>query len=459
MPLLRTGTVAAVDHVGGVPVGLAGLLREAVVSIGPDGLVEWANAAALELLRLDADDLVGTDALARLHPDEVARAIDGITFSTNHPDRTAVVPFRLRAGDDTWVDVELMSSMVRADGGDHLVLVLRDASPRRAVGQALATVAAGGTIDETAHWLARVVETRWPSTIAAVLLVDRHGRRLLAAESWTGDLRAAVVETEADVALWRSAVASGEVVVCPQEKLPLQARAAAEAQGFTTFATAPVFDPGGGSAAIVAWFDLPDAAHMEFAHASLELRELLGLALERRHHLSRLDHAARHDGLTGLLNRSGFVELAGKWADAPSDGLRAALLYLDLDGFKPVNDRFGHAVGDAVLRVVAGRLSALAQGWAVARIGGDEFVLFGSGHDAIGGEANALAEAAVAAVGEPIEVASGDGELVGVSIGASVGVAVAAADGDLDGLLELADGAMYAVKRAGGSSWRAQARG
>ena len=50
----------------------------------------------------------------------MARAIDGITFSTNHPDRTAVVPFRIRAGDGTWVDVELMSSMVHSDDGDHL---------------------------------------------------------------------------------------------------------------------------------------------------------------------------------------------------------------------------------------------------------------------------------------------------------------------------------------------------
>lgn len=458
------GYGSGVEHIGGTPVGLAAQLREAVVSLGPAGSVEWANDAALALLRLRRDELVGSDALDRVHPDEVARALDGIVFSASHPDRTAVVPFRIRRGDDTWADVELMSSVVSAEDGEHLVLVLRDAAPRRSVARALASVAAGAPLEETAHWLAGVIEARWPGTIAAVLIDDRRGRRLLAADNWDGDLCGAVLDPRSE-AVWRGAVASGDVVVTTGDDIPPAARGRAEALGYSAVGVAPVVDPGGGSAALVAWFDLPAAADMEFAHASLELRELLGLALERRHHLSRLDHAVRHDSLTGLLNRSGFLELALGVGDeigvvssgdrSATDDTRAALLYVDLDGFKPVNDRYGHGVGDAVLRVVAGRLSALAGEWAAARIGGDEFVLLGRGAAALDDEATSLAEAIVAALTEPIEVASSDGDLVGVRIGASVGVAVTGADCDVRGLLELADGAMYSVKAAGGGGWSA----
>jgi diguanylate cyclase (GGDEF)-like protein len=465
-----------VESIAGTPVGLAGMLREAVVSLAPTGEVEWANDAALALLRVEGGELVGASALDRVHPDEVARALDGIVFSAAHPDRTAVVPFRIRRGDDTWADVELMSSVVHADDGDHLVLVLRDASPRRAVAEALASVASGAPLEETSRWLARVIEARWPGTTAAVLVDDRSARRLIGAESWDEALRAELVAPRNE-SLWRGAVVSGQVAVTSGHDLPSGAREVASQLGFRAVGVAPVADPGGGSAALVAWFDLPEAAVMEFAHASMELRELLGLALERRHHLSRLDHAVRHDGLTGLLNRSGFLELAARLRDdaAPDPdpgpgavrgavpggvaGGRVALLYVDLDGFKPVNDRHGHGVGDAVLRVVAGRLAALAGDWAVARIGGDEFVLLGRGTSSLEDEAMALAARTVSALRERIEVSTPQGDLVAVTIGASVGVALADHDGDVQGLLDLADGAMYSVKSVGGGGWSAHLPG
>lgn len=452
------------DDIGGVPIGLAAQLREAVVSLGTDGTIEWANTAATRMLRVSEQELLGTSALDRVHPAEVARALDGIAFSADHPERTAVVPFRLRRGDETWADVELMSSVVRAPDGDHLVLVLRDATPRRALAEALASVAAGAPIDVTARWLARVIESRWPATLAAVLLEDRHGVRLLGAESWDDDLCAVLVEVHQSRELWRAAVATDEVAVRVDDQIPAAARAVAARHGLTTFAVAPVPDPGGGHAALVAWFDLTDAASMEFGHASDELRELLRLGLERQHHLGQLDHAVRHDELTGLLNRAGFLDLvdqlerelqaADQAADpAPGGHRRAALLYLDLDAFKPVNDGYGHAVGDAVLQVVAGRLAELAGSWAVARIGGDEFVLLGAGREGLADEAAALADSAVASLAAPIEVAGHDGDVLILQVGASIGVAVTDPGIEVHRLLERADGAMYSVKAAGGRNW------
>ncbi len=414
-------------------------------------------------------DLVGTSALERLDEADLERALAGIVFSTTHPERTAVVPFRVRRSDGSWVDVELMSSVIAADDGDHVLLVLRDASPRRAVAEALATVATGTDIDATASWLARVIEARWVGTVAGVVVDAPSGRRLIGTEHWPAGLEAVLLHDVDD----RGPGAGGTggtggtgaaldlrtgpaVAVLGLDELPADLAVAARDAGLLAFARALVPDPAGGTAAIVAWFDLPDAARMEFEHGSIELRELLALALERRYHLGRLDHAVRHDSLTGLHNRSGFLEVveaaAGRDGAEAAVAPQAALLYVDLDGFKPVNDRHGHAVGDAVLRAVGGRLAALSGRWLAARIGGDEFVLFGTGGAELADRAGQLAEQVVAALTEPIEVGDADGDLVVVEIGASVGVAVT--DGaDVDRLLELADGAMYSVKAAGGRSW------
>ncbi|MFN8037701.1 MAG: GGDEF domain-containing protein [Acidimicrobiales bacterium] len=442
------------EEIGGIPVGVAAHLREGVVSLAPDGTIEWANAAAGRLLGASSAELVGTSALERLDDADLERALAGIVFSTTHPEHTAVVPFRVRSGADTWVDVELMSSVIAAPDGDHVVLVLRDASPRRAVSEALATVATGADLDATADWLARVIEARWVGTVAGVVVDGPGGRRVVGAQHWPAGLEQGFLG-QADTGAID--LRGGPVVaVVGVDELPDDVAGLARGAGLIAFARALVPDPAGGTAAIVAWFDLPDAARMEFEHGSIELRELLALALERRYHLGRLDHAVRHDALTGLHNRSGFLEVveAAAGRDGTGDALaaQAALLYVDLDGFKPVNDRHGHAVGDAVLRVVGGRLAALSGSWLAARIGGDEFVLFGAGGDDLADRAGVVAQQVVEALTEPIEVGDADGELVVVEIGASVGVAVT--DGaDVDRLLELADGAMYSVKAAGGRSW------
>ncbi len=82
---------------------------------------------------------------------------------------------------------------------------------------------------------------------------------------------------------------------------------------------------------------------------------------------------ARQDVLTGLPNRRWFTEDFDRWNCQPEGGEACALFVVDLDNFKPINDVYGHRLGDEVLRVVAQRLSRLAEGCAVARLGGDEF--------------------------------------------------------------------------------------
>jgi diguanylate cyclase (GGDEF)-like protein/PAS domain S-box-containing protein len=155
----------------------------------------------------------------------------------------------------------------------------------------------------------------------------------------------------------------------------------------------------------------------------------------------RLAHMVDHDALTGLVNRAHFHRLVdAALAEGRLDtGRSVAVLYVDLDDFKAVNDGFGHAVGDRVLVAVADRLRALVpDGSAVARLGGDEFAILVTGPP----DAGTAARAAASALGEvAVDVA---GEKARVS--ASVGLAVADAFHTTELLLHDADQAMYEAK-------------
>jgi diguanylate cyclase (GGDEF)-like protein len=144
---------------------------------------------------------------------------------------------------------------------------------------------------------------------------------------------------------------------------------------------------------------------------------------------------ARTDVLTGLANRAAFT------AALEQAGEPVAVLFIDLDDFKAVNDGLGHAAGDKLLREVADRLTAAGGADAVtARLGGDEFALMVAGLAA--DEVDRLAERVVTAIREPVQVAG-----THALVGASVGIADGQADADL--LLRRADQAMYAAKVAG----------
>jgi diguanylate cyclase (GGDEF)-like protein/PAS domain S-box-containing protein len=175
---------------------------------------------------------------------------------------------------------------------------------------------------------------------------------------------------------------------------------------------------------------------------------------ERKLAESRVQALAERDALTGLRNRRGLEHCI---ADLPS-GHRAsgglALLLLDLDGFKQVNDTHGHEAGDAVLRSVASKLEdAVRHNDIVARLGGDEFVLVLEGVK-LPEMAAQVADKLVTALRQPITLPRGGD----AHIGASVGIAFNQdRSEDLDSLLHRADVAMYAAKGAGKSQYRVAA--
>ena len=172
---------------------------------------------------------------------------------------------------------------------------------------------------------------------------------------------------------------------------------------------------------------------------------------ERRANEARIAHMAHHDALTGLPNRVLFrARLDEALARARRGGGGFAVLYLDLDRFKAVNDTLGHPVGDALLRAVTGRLRAeLREADTAARLGGDEFAVLQAAMDQPL-DATSLAQRLIEALAAPYEV-----EGQHVEIGVSVGIVVASGEGDTaDALLKNADLALYRAKADGRGTWR-----
>jgi len=171
------------------------------------------------------------------------------------------------------------------------------------------------------------------------------------------------------------------------------------------------------------------------------------MAIENGRLYHELRHRALHDPLTGLANRSLFHDRVGHALTrlGRRKGAIAAVLFIDLDDFKAVNDALGHARGDRLLALVAERLRTVVRPEdTVARLGGDEFALLleelASDDDAL-----VVAERAIDAVAAPFDLA---GRSVTVSI--SIGVALRSVDGaNVAGLVEEADAAMYEAKRTG----------
>lgn len=202
---------------------------------------------------------------------------------------------------------------------------------------------------------------------------------------------------------------------------------------------------------------------LELYAARAKLRQTAAELAERNEQLTReiaerqlietmVRHQASHDPLTGLPNRMLFHDrLHGAIQRASRHLTRFALAFVDIDGFKQVNDSHGHAAGDALLQEIAARLSAHLRGNdTVARLGGDEFALLLEEIDEPR-VALQLCEKLCAVLREPYSLRV-NGEPVEVRVGASIGIAPYAPDEQADAderLMRAADRAMYAAKRSG----------
>ncbi len=227
----------------------------------------------------------------------------------------------------------------------------------------------------------------------------------------------------------------------------------------------PVILVVGGAASIALWFGVRVSDGLSVERSASWLVLFFGLALTglaalfartmRRHSLTlgrleRSEHDAKHDVLTGLLNRAGLTEAL---TDILSDRRGAALsgvLFLDLDRLKVVNDSIGHSAGDEVLSEVARRLALIIrEDDIIGRFGGDEFVIVSTGVPAIS-DLTTLADRVLDALKEPAVLSDESSQM----IAASIGIAFAArSEATAEDLLRDADLAMYRAKEAGGARY------
>lgn len=194
---------------------------------------------------------------------------------------------------------------------------------------------------------------------------------------------------------------------------------------------------------------LPVVRDDEVGHLTIAFNQLLTKLV---HSQEELEHMAYHDTLTGLPNRSLLVDrLEQALARANRHGTRLAVLFMDLDGFKVINDTLGHEAGDTVLRETARRLSSVVrQVDTLARIGGDEFVLLAVDLATDADQsANHIASKCINAVMAPLRIEGGE-----CHFGISIGVALCCGGCTAERILAEADKAMYEAKQKGNGSYQ-----
>ena len=367
-------------------------LPDATVGSREDGRIVFANELAGELFGYPPEAMVGRH-VQTLWPERVRERYlrnMRLYFATEHPLRFTTEAWGLRADGTEFVG-EMSWGIVDTPSGPLLLAIGRDVSARRAAERRLRSVSALGE-----------------RALAGAALDELAGDAI-------EQLRLTLPLTRAELRL-----TGGEVL----------------AFGGAADGASLRLDLGPDDE-LVAWFAREiDDDGTAFVRA---VASILGTALVRLRSEERMRHEALHDPLTGLANRTLLRDrLEHALARSARDGTETGVLFIDLDEFKHVNDRFGHAAGDAVLAELGQRLvHAVRPADTVARLGGDEFVVV---CEAIDEEtALALGQRLEAAIRQPLAVA---GEL-----SASIGIALGREDAD--SLLATADAAVYAAKAAG----------
>ena len=391
-----------------------------LAQVGLDGTVLRANRSMSELLGAPAVELTGRPFLAFVHPDD--RPSSGPTPVADLDGRQV----RLVSGAEPPAvrHVQAIATVVREqDGADlYLLLQLLDVTE---------TVLAREALAESEQRLRSILELAQEGVVAldSSLVITFVNRRL-------ADLMAC----EPDDLVGRSGVELFDRLESPTNGIDLYDPSTHTDDGSARFeARLRAFD--GTERWVMISANASALADPE-GHGSV-VAMVSDIAVLKTAE-DELRHRSSHDSLTGLVNRTFLDDRRHDLQRVGRDVVGLAVIYLDLDGFKEVNDTYGHHLGDRMLAAVAIRLQAAVRGTDVlVRLGGDEFLVWIETEDERG--AVRLADRLLYNLVDPFVVGGHT-----VSVGASAGVAVGRTGEGLDDLMRRADGALYDAKHAGG---------
>lgn len=408
------------------------------------GTILQVAGSSLATLGYDPDALIGENALSYVSP----RHVEAITFVFNGPGdhvvRNIHEPFPLELigteGEPTLVDCA--AERVHRDGKVLWVVTMMPHSLQSAAFHALTAFGRGASAHEVGTTIAERLSWKWEasSEIRSFLLADPVGRAFRTATEPGAThqpgslLHELASDVDNDDAPWNRDLTVPHVTV-PVEVLPAAIASAASAAGFVVACIAIGRLDGEPQLGIVSF-----GVHEHVFQGNLEMImtesvATLEMALQRQGVDDKLRRAAEEDPLTGLANRMTFSKALIDRGDTTS-----AVLYIDVDHFKEINDLFGHAAGDEILIEIGRRLRSMCQpDDLIARIGSDEFAVLLTRLDPTNAER--MAHRVLARICEPLPEGLGP-----ECIEASGGLAMAARDGDA---IERADLAMLASKRAG----------
>ena len=392
-----------------------------LVRIAADGTLTHVTGSSVAVLGYPPATLLGQSLLALCHPDD-RLALRTMLSARPSPRGAMEHCLRFRHADGRWLPTELWFGRPEPD---NLVCVLRDISRRLRTEATLRdSEARFRLITENAGDM--IVRTRADRSRAYVSPASHALLGFTPAEMLGLDFLA---------------------MVHPDDREEVEASYArfCATGGRTTTSYRLRRKDGGYVSVEAAWVAVP-AETGEGNEVVAIVRDVSA----RKAAEARIAFLARHDPLTGLANRMLFQERADDALRRVGRGETMAVLCLDLDRFKSVNDTLGHAAGDALLRTVAERLGACAREVdTVARLGGDEFALLQVGIS--------RAEDAAVLAGRLLEVLAKPYAIAGqvVRLGASLGIAIGPVDGtSYETLMQKADVALYRAKAEGRAVWR-----
>ena len=433
------------------------------------GRITYVSEAVRDLIGYEPEEVVGRDCLDFVHPDSIELAINAFLETVSRPDADSAwggspIVFDYLHKDGRRVPVEVGSNPQVDNPVIQGVILRTRAVPNHALlDDFLEALAMGAPLDKAFGPLAAALQHEVTTGHAAIGF-DWLGAGAGFAGAATTDLPAPLAGIGPDVDdddPWSVAVRTGEPVIhATLDGLRPYLRGPADALGLRACFAYPIrkapsegrrsTDAASADGCVILWRSVEGPPWVSHGVSVARTIHLAGIAFERRRNERLLVQAAERDALTGIPNRLFFFRRLETLAEATNAGRRAAVLYLDLDAFKPINDRHGHIAGDHALVEIASRITAtLRPGDIAARLGGDEFAVLCTNFTE-DTEVHQIARRLIDAIEAPMAV--GDHAF---AVGASVGIAFASPGSAPDALVAAADAALLAAKDAGKGRWYA----